>query len=209
MSGDDRKLFGRFHGLVLLALAFFLTSIAGGFIASVYQYRAWEFRNQASRLAADRSVATSIFEEISSLMDKRLFRMRRYLWRLKREEFDAQRIENRRDLYQEVLVQRNESLNRNLAMVQQYFGDTIRIEYEEFINKEFVMLAERLDLVYKARKEGRQVPAEELEELEGRIGKLSGVVYKLNLRMLENIQKGQIGLKKTKITIRRKPRGLE
>lgn len=70
-----------------------------------------------------------IFDEISRLMGKRLYRLRLVYWRLKCGHdgtgWPAEAAE-RFEEYPQVLYEWNDSISRNLALVQRYFGPAMR-----------------------------------------------------------------------------------
>jgi hypothetical protein len=100
MSGktaEDRK-----HDFKVTFFAFVLTTLVGGSFTLYFQYREDQHKEraeaetaQAQRLAADRAAeaqltelrrtgATQLFDDVSVLMDKRLFLWRRFAWSLEK-----------------------------------------------------------------------------------------------------------------------------
>ena len=94
--------------------------------------------------------------------------------------------------YRKVLYEWNDSLNRNLALVESYFGDTIRRPLEETVYEDFSHIGERLEACYAARKD---VPGSvvSLVAVGDDLDKLSNAIYVLNVKMIDLIQTGSVG----------------
>jgi hypothetical protein len=120
--------------VLLLLLGFMLTTVAGGLLGYVFQRRAWSHQFQAQRRSAERDAATSALNELSSLLDKRRYRMLLVYWRLDWE--DALELDRSIASYREVLEEWNDGLNRRLALVATHFGSDLKHEldilYEEY-----------------------------------------------------------------------------
>ena len=63
-----------------ILLGFVLTTVIGGLFASVLQQRSWRYQNAARLREEERQKASDVCQKISSLVDKRLYRMQRMLW---------------------------------------------------------------------------------------------------------------------------------
>jgi hypothetical protein len=70
--------------LAPILLGFLLTTVLGGFLGVYLQQRSWAHRFKVERATAERDRAVQVFEETSRLLDRRLYRMRRLAWTLKR-----------------------------------------------------------------------------------------------------------------------------
>jgi hypothetical protein len=68
----------------LLVIGFLLTSVAGGVLGLLFQERSWSHQHRAQQLDQQREQAIKVFEEVSSLLDRRLYRMRLVFWAAKR-----------------------------------------------------------------------------------------------------------------------------
>jgi hypothetical protein len=180
------KLFGKYHDVLLLLFGFFLTTIVGGYLGAKYQERAWAHDLAAKRYDAQLDAASKVFDDISRLLDRRLYRARTLLWAYKGSE-DEEEIQLRRKEYREVVEDWNGSLNRNLVLVERYFGPSLRAELEGDIAKGFKDIHNALD-AYRKNPE----PAK-LAELERQIDSFNPTIYGFNLELLEHIQNGDIG----------------
>ena len=176
--------------IVVLLPGFILTTVLGGLLGHYLQNRAWKHQNNARLLETERQAATAIYEDLSTLLDKRLYRMRQLCWKLGMD--DDALIEQHMERYREVLYEWNDSLNRNLARVQNYFGDTVRGQLEHVIYEEFARLGSQLEGRYAAREAG----ADELrlEAVEKDLDTLSSYIYVLNVSLISLIQAGRFGI---------------
>ena len=66
--------------LLLLVTGFVLTSVLGGLLGYWLQSRSWAHQHDVQRRDEERQHALKTFEEISLLLDRRLYRMRRLYW---------------------------------------------------------------------------------------------------------------------------------
>ncbi|HEV2825170.1 MAG TPA: hypothetical protein VG035_08190, partial [Actinomycetota bacterium] len=68
--------------LTPLLVGFLLTTVAGGLLGYFFQRRSWSHQYEVQFRAQERERATKAFEEISRLLDKRLYRLRQLYWGL-------------------------------------------------------------------------------------------------------------------------------
>jgi hypothetical protein len=61
--------------LVLLVVGFVLTTVAGGLVAAVLQHRSWRYKWDTENSEKNISTSRELFQEISRLMDRRLYRV--------------------------------------------------------------------------------------------------------------------------------------
>ena len=88
-----------------------------------------------------------VFEEVSSLLDKRLYRMRRLYWAAKGAAHDGESaaLAAPLDDYRETLELWNDNLNRNLALVHAYFGRGARRRLEIELYEEYAAIGRALE----------------------------------------------------------------
>jgi hypothetical protein len=142
----------------------------------------------------ERERAVAIFEEVSRLMDRRLYRLRLLYWSLPAGRADGARsplAEPRMDEYRQVLCEWNDSINRNLALIQQYFGEAMRRRLDNTIGSTFVGLGRSIERLWAS--ESNPPAAVEPKELDRRLTELSSLVYGFNLQMIRAIQAGAVG----------------
>jgi hypothetical protein len=189
--------------LLPVVVGFLLTTVLGGLLGFVFQNRSWEHqhriqqaeqeRHYRSQLAEERRErALQVFDELSRLMDKRLYRLRLVYWSLDAQDGaaadHATAHEQRFEDYRQVLYEWNDSINRNLALLQHYFGSDLRGRLDNVIGAAFVELGQ---IVEKWRQGG--APPESGPSIEGRLRKLAELVYSFNLDMIRAVQAGATG----------------
>src|SRR5262245_3995737 len=175
--------------LLLLSVGFLLTGVVGAWLTNRFQQRAWEHQHALQQRAQERQQAFKTFEEVSTLLDKRLYRMRRLYWaagRRARGAADETDMQPARAAYDGVLLDWNDNLNRVLALVHTYFGGAVRHELEG-LYEELARLGRGLDVIVRmvsqAHDQRIQVP-----RFGHRITRLSSRVYALNVRMLRLLE---------------------
>ena len=85
-----------------LLLGFLVTTVLGGILGYYFQSRAWTHQNRVRLLEAEQTAATKLFDEISRLMDQRLYRMRQLHWKLK-QKAPRELIDEHMQRYRDVL----------------------------------------------------------------------------------------------------------
>jgi hypothetical protein len=168
---------------LLLLVGFVLTTVFGGLLGYLFQNRTWDHQNHVTEAAAHRDAAFAVFEELSTLMDKRLYRMRVFDTALASPTATDQEIESAREDYRQVRYEWNDNLNRNLARVEAYFGSTVRTSIEFGVYEQFSELHHLLNENLERRaKDG------EVSGLADKLDRASLVIYQANLSMLETIR---------------------
>ncbi len=174
--------------LVLLVVGFALTTVGGGVLGYFLQNRSWSRQHEVTLAHAEREAARAVFEELSALMDRRLYRMRR----LEDALADASQPQDEVDRllldYRAVLYEWNDSLNRNLARVETYFGTALRTYLERHVYEGFKALHQRLVNMRSERIAGGR-PQSVTDELQ----RLSDRIYDLNAAMGALISGGLVG----------------
>jgi hypothetical protein len=75
---------------------------------------------------AERQTATQVFGDLSTLLDKRRYRMQQVCWKLSDHDATAKLIELHMENYRAILFEWNDNLNRNLALIDRYFSEDAR-----------------------------------------------------------------------------------
>ena len=153
--------------VALLMLGFVLTTVLGGLLGYVFQRRAWSHQFEVQRRSAERQAAASALYELSSLLDKRRYRMLLVYWRLDRHDHDE--LEDAVTAYRAVLEEWNDGLNRRLALVATHFGSELRRELDA-LYEEYREAGRLLEQAIRERRDGepatdRTALAELLERL--------------------------------------------
>jgi hypothetical protein len=171
--------------VLLLLLGFLLTSVIGGALGYYFQNRTWNHQFFVYRGVAEWETATRLFEEVSQLCDRRLYRMRRVVWALKGGVRDD--LDDRLADYKEALFAYNDKINYHLAMVESYFGTALRNDLESDVFANFARLGNDLDHALTSS------DVVDLESLESGLDELSDELYSINVRMIHALQDGRIG----------------
>ena len=181
--------------LLPLFVGFVLTSVLGGLLGYTFQNRAWKNQQKAQQREQDRQQALRTFEEVSQLLDKRLYRMRRLYWAARSRALgtgDKAELTSALANYREVLVEWNDNLNRTLALVHTYFGSQVRERLEDEIYEGFATLGRGLDEIVRmvSAAEDKCIEVPTFGYLVHRLGRR---VYQLNVDMLELLEDDRIG----------------
>ena len=181
--------------LLVLIVGFLLTSVVGGTLTFFFQRRAWEHQHDVEQRVVIREQSQKVFEELSTLLDQRLYRMRLVFVaarRLAPEPGDSKRLDGALDAYRAVLRDWNDNLNRNLALVDTYFGHAAREHLEAFMFEEFRAIGEELDqFVREVTAQDRS--AVRVRRIAPRLNGLSNAVYEFDLRLVRAIQNEHLG----------------
>ena len=178
--------------LIILTVGFILTSVIGGLLAYFFQNRSWKYQNTEKLAESERSTATVVYEDISKLLDKRLYRMRQLHWKLDDLNLEPEVLEKYMNDYRDILYEWNDRMNRNLALTQAYFGDEIRTVLEHTIFEEFKRIGVLLEQSYLQKQKNSNIVNS--EQISKDLAKLSNTIYLINLRMIELIQNGKVGV---------------
>lgn len=190
----DREVLALGQQLILLVVGFVLTGVAGGVLGAYLQNRAWDHQHDAGRRDGERSRALVTFEEVSRLLDRRLYRMRQLYWAVRQQARgigDGGAIDQARDSYREIVTEWNDNLNRTLALAEVSFGTPVRTMLEDQVYEEFAAVERGLgDLVSLARAASGRF---DMPVFGYRLRELGTLSYALNLRMLRLLQADAIG----------------
>jgi phosphoglycerate-specific signal transduction histidine kinase len=184
---QSEKLFGRYHDIAMLLTGFLLTTIVGGYLSHSWQTRSAEIQRVAEQKRNEIQAATAVFEDISRLMDKRLYRMRRISMGVG-NDVDADIMSRRWDAYRESLFEWNENLNRYLALTQMYFGQEARNTLERDIQTRFIAFGRLLENS-RAKKSSDNTYAKRLQVADD----LNNYIYEFDLKLIDRIQHGDVG----------------
>lgn len=181
--------------LLPLVVGFLLTSVLGGLLGYLFQRRAWDNQHKVQQRDQDRQQALRTFEEVSRLLDKRLYRMRRMYWAARNRALgmgDEAELAFAQASYRDVLFEWNDNLNRTLALVHTYFGSQVREQLEEDIYEGFATLGRGLNEIVKMVSAAGDKPIE-VPTFGYLVTRLSHRVYELNVHMLGLLEDDRIG----------------
>jgi hypothetical protein len=178
--------------IIILGIGFILTSVIGGLLGYYFQNRSWKFQNTEKLALTERATATAVYEDISKLLDKRLYRMAQLHWKLEDTTTDLDILEKHMSNCREILYEWNDNLNRNLALTQAYFGNEIRTILADSIFEEFKRIGKSLENSYILKKRNGTSVSPELISKD--LVKLGHNIYLLNLKMIGLVQTGKVGV---------------
>lgn len=187
-ASKEDKLFGRYHELVLVLVAFFLTTICGGLLGFYFQNRGWERQHRDNVLQSEKESAEKVFSEISQLIDTRMYKMRRVFWGYK-FELGKNEIKDRWVEYENTLDAWNGTLNKNLALLQRYFGNNARAIFESQIHGEFRHWGSELEKF----RNFSTIRKDELSKIDQGLDELNNIFYRYDLELLIAIRDENIG----------------
>ena len=187
----ETKIFGKYHELALLTLGFILTTVVGGGLGIYFQRQAWKQQQLVEEKRIERRSATQIFEEVSSLMDRRSYRMILLNWRLMHNS-GLERTKAQMDEYRKILYEWNDSQNRNKALIRRYFGSEMSSYFAKEIHGCFKQIGCHLEAYYATPLEERS--SEKGDKIGEDMGGLEEKILEFNLKMMALIQKEEIGM---------------
>ena len=113
------------HPLLLLVVGFLLTGFFGQILIGKIQRRNWKHQFEIERLNRQIKETRTVYEHISLLLDKRIYRSRRLYYSF--NDRDIREINNKCvdcfKEFNEMLYKWNDSLNNNIAKIESYFGE--------------------------------------------------------------------------------------
>src|SRR5438552_1204237 len=165
-------------------VGFILFSVIGALLAARFQYRSWKRQWLVRETSRRIDTATAAYEEVSRVIDTRIFRMKQLVYALR--SGDPTRIADRRSEYREVLYQWNENLNRYLAKLQIYFGPDVRERYDTGLAYSIVSLAVQIQK-HLDGKIGEDTDS--LDTIEEKLGKLDIGAFDFNVELIKKIEK--------------------
>ncbi|MGB3073412.1 MAG: hypothetical protein WBP40_01005 [Candidatus Moraniibacteriota bacterium] len=173
----------------LLTYGFILTGIIGAVITFGLQSASWRYQNNSAKLEKELNVASDVFEQISTVTDKRIYRMDK-LDRWLVDGTDDVMINNLMWEYRDVLYEWNDSYNKNKALVNLYFGTEVSTRFD-YIHFFFKQVGNDLETQYYLSSENRN--QEQLVQIGNRIGDLNNIALEINEGMIKKIQAQSVG----------------
>jgi hypothetical protein len=175
-------------GEVVINFVFLVLSLSlavlGTAIGAWLQHRSWKHQ-QWEKLRSDRThAALATVERAATLVDKRLYRQRRFLWAIRRG--DSGELEIERQEYRIAVFEWMDNLGRTKAELWASFDRWTAISFEKELHDRFAQNGGRLERALRSGKATRL--AEEERDLD-RLGRSS---YEFMQDLLERIQHEEI-----------------
>lgn len=165
--------------MALIGFQFVLLTIGGAIVANFYQGQLADRERGAERRDRSRTEAVAAFDEVSRLLDRRLYRTRRLVWGMQ-EGVGTEAWNARRLAYDAAVVDWNENLNRNLALIQVHFGCDLRSKLSGEIFPRFRSISSELT---------DKPTLDELSHIHEQINDLNAAVEAFDVEMLERIER--------------------
>jgi hypothetical protein len=147
---------------------------------------------ELKRHEAEVGRAADTFDQLSRVLDKRLYRTWQLIWAYKSNK--PEDIKKQIERYDEVRNEWNESLNRNLALTRRFFGNGMRDILEYKIYYTFSSLNDTLARHRSHLDHNTKDDAAELEKLDEYVRQVfQPCIYTFNVDMLTQIQESKIG----------------
>jgi hypothetical protein len=172
--------------VINLLAGFVLTTVIGTFLTGLVQQRAWAHQWKAQKAAEELRQAQDTYLEISRLLDRRLYWLTQFLTWLSRA--DAERLRTSLSHYRRAVRDWNETINRNLAMLQVFFGEPYRNELDIGVGAAFVAAGKRAEHLYQTR---TALDREDYDRSLTEVETLRLAVYSFNLTLLERTRELQ------------------
>ncbi len=118
-------------------------------------------------------------------MDKRLFRVDQLSVWIRRA--DKERVQLSLENYRSVMFDWNDNINRHLAMLQIYFGNDIREEFDFRVGAKFVTAGAGVEAIYRDFI-GERDTGDSHSGVRTLVDELRAEVYQYNLLLLNHIE---------------------
>jgi hypothetical protein len=183
------------NALIPLVVGFALTTVLGGFLGSWLQQRAWDHQKEAQLREDEFRRADGVCNQVSKLMDKRLYRMLRFYFALAAADGTPDgntRIQDSLKEYDAILYEWNDNLNLNLALIGTYFGETARDWLDSQIYEDYKQVGAELENYYHDSM-GSTPADRSLDDIKAHLDSLSSQVYRLGVFMMTQLREGNVG----------------
>jgi Putative peptidoglycan binding domain len=181
--------------IVLLLIGFGLTTVLGGALGSWFQQRAWNHQHQVQLRDEERREAIKVFEELSRLLDRRLYRMRRLWWGARdhaRGTSDVDVLKPAQTELAAIIIEWNDNLNRALALVEIYFGEAAKFELRDGLQERFRAIQAALEHFVREVSRTRDDPIW-VPPIGRRLDALGRRIYTFDVRLLRLLREERLG----------------
>jgi hypothetical protein len=193
VSDDQKKPFSGFmEKLILLVVGFALTTLVGGVLADRFRRENARTELEIAAMQSDIARSIQVFENISQLMDKRLFRMRR-LHDVFNGDIGSDALPQRLSDYRNVYIEWNDNLNRYRALYVVSFTSAdsqqpLPVVSPGSCSDSFEEIASEFNAAHTAlQKLIDKKAAASTQDMKGYLDRLNVCVYSLDERMLASI----------------------
>ncbi len=200
------------NSLIPIIVGFLLTSVLGGLLGSWLQQRTWDHQRRTTLSDRELEMADSVCQDISKLLDKRLYRMLRLYYALRFARSSGypeakETAQARLQDYDSLLYEWNDRLNLNLALIGAYFGQAARDWLHFEVYELCQTVGSELEALY--RHVIHQIPlAINADDIELHLSALNEQVYRLGVFMMTQLRGGYVGRSAPQPVIRENAPGL-
>ncbi len=170
----------------MLILETIVIGAVGTAIAGYFQNRAWKYKQREEQKVKEVGTALELFKRISEKMDVRLYSMRRAAWSVGEED-----QQEKREQYQKTLYNWNETLNRDIALIERYFGQKKSERFEQQISWKFVELGRKLGEMYRKTE---TISEEQTNKFNEAADKLQVEIRKFDVDLIRSLQREEVGI---------------
>lgn len=187
-------------------LATILVGGIGTAIGHYFQKQSWEHQEQVRKKEAELDAAGKAFQDLSSNMDKFLYRMFQ-VWISISQKLPHGEVTERWNSYLDVRSQWYSTLNLKSSMIKRYFGEDINYFFESKIQTKFKKKQDELDEQYnqyirntKSQDKERPERGKPVTDMYDEFAKeLNQSIFEFNQFMIYLIQKGDVGIDNEKV----------
>lgn len=197
---EKKKPFGKFHDVWMVILGFFLTGVLGSVLGSYFQRESWDNQNQETIKKFEKETASKIFEELSSILDRRRYSMIR-LYSSVNDTESSKVVEDWWNKYDNIVIEYNQTLNKQVALISRYFGDNTLMYYyghgsgsDTSINKKFRGIHSHLKKLKKSYSRTGNIDTVEIKSIKQNVDILGVQILNFNKQVIKLIQDEKIGV---------------
>lgn len=165
--------------LVPLIIGFVLTTLCGGLLGYFFQKRQAQIQWLRTRWEKELAETQTVFDEVSRLLDRRLYRTRQLLWSF---DYPADRRQQCLTDYRAILTKWNDNINRILAMLAIHFSVDRRNVIDNEIGAQFRSIGRLLE--GSIRSDSKP----DTDQVGRQLDQLAQQVYDFNLALLNDIR---------------------
>jgi hypothetical protein len=114
-----------------LLFGFVLTTLVGGVLTSVFQWLSWRRQARIDLFRQRYVEGTQLLEQLSSMIDKRYFRLQRLVWAIGDSAL-PEKIVQREKEYFEAVVEWNEKLRSIHNRLRLLVGDSVALQFLDY-----------------------------------------------------------------------------
>lgn len=175
-----------FANIIPVIVTFILTGIVGNRLVNLWQHRNWLNQQKFLSIEKEYTALNELFDELTTLSGKRLYRMRRFLVATLHD--DEKTLEDRRKEYDEALTAWNDKLNSFFIRLTFYARYDMALRLERIIQANFTLAGSRIEALARKRKENNSVLKHEIAPVEKQLNNIQGLLFEFNRDIMRYIK---------------------